>query len=74
MAETKLQSSASVSSFIVTPQNLYNVSKTFHGPKACSQVGIDRLDITGPSVMYRDLTFQELVDHEVANKEGDVVT
>jgi phosphoenolpyruvate carboxykinase (ATP) len=24
--------------------------------------------------MYRDLTYQELVDHEVANKEGDVVT
>jgi len=74
MAETKQQSSASVSRFIVTPRNLYNVSKTFHGPKACLQVGIDRLDIKGPSVMYRDLTYQELVDHEVANKEGDVFT
>jgi phosphoenolpyruvate carboxykinase (ATP) len=74
VAETKQQSSTSVSSFIVTPRNLYNVSKTFHGPKACSQVGIDRLGITGPSVIYRDLTYQELFDHEVANKEGDVVT
>ena len=35
-------------------------------------MGLDKLGITGPSTVYRNLTYQELFDHEVANKEGVV--
>jgi len=50
----------------------YNVSQTLTGTDACKQVGIDALGITGPTQIYRNLTYQELYDHEVANNEGQV--
>jgi len=53
-------------------RDTYNVSQTHEGSDACAKVGIDKLGITGPSTLYRNLTFQELFDHEVANEEGVV--
>lgn len=53
-------------------RNAYKVSKTIQAPDACAQVGIDALGITGPSTIYRNLNYDELFDHEVANKEGVV--
>lgn len=50
----------------------YAVSETIEGSDACSQVGIDSLGITNPKTIYRNLTFQELFDHEKANNEGVV--
>jgi phosphoenolpyruvate carboxykinase (ATP) len=50
----------------------YNVSKTLTGPLACKEAGIDTLGITGPTTIYKNLTFQELYDHEIANGEGEV--
>jgi len=55
-----------------TERDAYNVSATFTGPLACKQAGIDKLGIVGPSTIYKNLTFQELFDHEVANGEGKV--
>lgn len=57
----------------ISERDLYDVSKTFTGPTACSEAGIDKLGITGPTTIYKNLTFQELFEHEVANKEGYVV-
>lgn len=53
-------------------RDAYNVSRTVKGTDACLQTGIDKLGITGPSTIYRNLTYQELFDHEVANQEGVV--
>jgi hypothetical protein len=50
----------------------YQVAQTVKGADACQKVGIDQLGITQPNVLYRNLTFQELFDHEVANNEGVV--
>lgn len=52
----------------------YDVSRTITGSKACSEVGLDKLGINGPSRIYRNLTFQELFEHEVKNKEGKVAS
>jgi len=52
----------------------YDVSKTFTGPDACKQTGIDTLGITEPQTIHRNLTFQELFEHEQANNEGWVAT
>lgn len=52
----------------------YNVSKTLVGPTACSEAGIDKLGITSPTTIYKNLTYQELFEHEVANKEGVVAS
>eukprot|EP00543_Licmophora_paradoxa_P009386 CAMPEP_0202474742 /NCGR_PEP_ID=MMETSP1360-20130828/92542_1 /ASSEMBLY_ACC=CAM_ASM_000848 /TAXON_ID=515479 /ORGANISM="Licmophora paradoxa, Strain CCMP2313" /LENGTH=575 /DNA_ID=CAMNT_0049101879 /DNA_START=438 /DNA_END=2165 /DNA_ORIENTATION=- len=54
------------------PRDDYNVSQTVKGDNACHKVGISTLGITNPATIYRNLTFQELFDHEVANKEGVV--
>ena len=54
-----------------SPRDDYNVSKTITS-NACSEVGLDKLGITGPKTVYRNLTFQELFEHEVKNKEGKV--
>eukprot|EP00550_Attheya_septentrionalis_P000486 CAMPEP_0198281210 /NCGR_PEP_ID=MMETSP1449-20131203/1171_1 /TAXON_ID=420275 /ORGANISM="Attheya septentrionalis, Strain CCMP2084" /LENGTH=633 /DNA_ID=CAMNT_0043976883 /DNA_START=127 /DNA_END=2028 /DNA_ORIENTATION=- len=64
----KLSSERIVSS----DRDAYNVSETIQGSGACSKAGIDSLGITGPSTIYRNLTFEELYDHEVANEEGEV--
>jgi ATP-dependent phosphoenolpyruvate carboxykinase len=52
------------------PREEYNVSKTLVGTNACMKAGIDSLGITGPSTIYKNLTYQELFEHEQANKEG----
>ena len=52
------------------PRDHYKVSRTFEGTDACLKTGISKLGISGPSIVYRNLTFQELFEHEQANKEG----
>lgn len=54
------------------PRDEYNVSKTIVGKDACHKAGIDSLGITGPSTIYKNLTYQQLFEHEQANKEGVV--
>jgi len=61
-------------SFSSSARDDYNVSKTITGPKACSEVGLDKLGITGPSTVYSNLSFQELFEHEVKNNEGKVAS
>jgi hypothetical protein len=53
-------------------RDAYNISQTLQGKDACLQAGIAPLGITGPSTVYRNLTYQQLYEHEVANKEGVV--
>jgi phosphoenolpyruvate carboxykinase (ATP) len=53
-------------------RDTYNVSRTVHGTDACKRVGIDKLGITNPTTVYRNLTYQEIFEHEQANKEGVV--
>jgi len=55
-------------------RNSYDVSETISGLDACTNVGIDKLGITGPTTLYHSLTFQELFDHEVANEEGEIAS
>jgi phosphoenolpyruvate carboxykinase (ATP) len=52
--------------------NDYNVSQTLEGPTACHKVGIDTIGITKPTTVYRNLTYQEIFEHEQANQEGVV--
>jgi phosphoenolpyruvate carboxykinase (ATP) len=42
------------------------------GTDACLKTGIDRLGITGPATIYRNLSYEELFEHEKKNKEGVV--
>jgi phosphoenolpyruvate carboxykinase (ATP) len=60
--------------YATSARDEYDVSETIVGDNACSDVGIDSLGITGPKTIYRNLTFQELFDHEVSNEEGDVAS
>jgi Phosphoenolpyruvate carboxykinase len=53
-------------------RDLYNVSQTVTGTDACRKVGIHGLGITGPGTVYRNLTYPQLFEHEVANSEGVV--
>ena len=53
-------------------RDAYNVSQEYEGTDACRKVGIDRLGITGPTKIYRNLTYQEIFDHEVKNNEGEI--
>jgi phosphoenolpyruvate carboxykinase (ATP) len=53
-------------------RDTYQISSTVTGTDACKKVGIDTLGITGPSTIYRNLSYQELFEHEQANKEGVV--
>lgn len=50
----------------------YNSSSVIKGADACSKAGISNLGITGPSTIYKNQTFEELFQHEVANNEGKV--
>ena len=52
--------------------NAYNVSQTLRGTTACGQVGIDSIGITNPTTVYRNLTYQEIFEHEKDNSEGKV--
>lgn len=54
------------------PRDDYHVAATIEGTDACLKVGINTLGITGPSTIYRNLSFQELFEHEQANNEGVV--
>jgi ATP-dependent phosphoenolpyruvate carboxykinase len=54
------------------PRLAYNVSKTFEGTDACLKAGIATLGITGPTTVYKNLTYPELFEHEQKNKEGVV--
>lgn len=53
-------------------RDAYNIAETVEGTDACLKMGLNRLGITGPTKIYSNLTYQELFDHEVANKEGVV--
>lgn len=53
-------------------RDTYNISRIVEGTDACRKVGIDKHNITGPSTLYRNLSFQELFEHEKANNEGVV--
>jgi len=69
----KFQSTASSKlNFDTTGRDAYQCSSTLQGTDACLKAGIDTLGITGPSTIYRNLTYQELFEHEQANKEGIV--
>jgi len=50
----------------------YDVSRTITSSDACTQAGIESLGITGPSTIFKNLTFDELFDHEKMNNEGKV--
>jgi phosphoenolpyruvate carboxykinase (ATP) len=50
----------------------YNISQNVEGTDACLKVGLDKLGITNPSTIHRNLTYQELYEHEQANNEGKV--
>jgi ATP-dependent phosphoenolpyruvate carboxykinase len=50
----------------------YNSSSVIKGADACAKAGISHLGITGPSTIYKNQTFEELFQHEVANNEGKV--
>ncbi|KAL7442459.1 hypothetical protein ACHAXH_009241 [Discostella pseudostelligera] len=50
----------------------YNSSATITGSDACAKAGIAGLGITGPKTIYKNQTFEELFQHEVANNEGKV--
>ena len=53
-------------------RDAYKVSRTVVGADACSKAGLNKLGITKPSTLFRNLTYQELFDHEKKNKEGVV--
>ena len=42
------------------------------GTDACLKVGLDQHGITNPSTLFRNLTYQELFEHEQKNNEGVV--
>jgi len=66
-------STATITPIIEREREKYNVSSTYKGPNACSHVGVDRLGIKNVDTVYHNLTFQQLFEHEIANKEGVVV-
>jgi len=53
-------------------RDTYNVSRTVEGTDACMKVGLDKLGITGITTLYRNLTYQQLYEHEQKNEEGVV--
>ena len=54
-------------------RDAYQVSQTIEGTDACQKIGLDKLGITNLTTLYRNLSYQELFDHEVKNNEGVVV-
>lgn len=53
-------------------RDTYDVAQKVVGTDACSRVGLDSLGITGPTTIHRNLTYQELFEHEQENNEGAV--
>jgi ATP-dependent phosphoenolpyruvate carboxykinase len=66
------KSTAAAGRQTVESRDTYQVAQHVTGADACLKVGIDGLGITKPSTIYRNLTFQELYEHEQANNEGVV--
>lgn len=66
------QSTSSSKNFDTTGRDAYRVNRTVEGKDACQKAGIDSLGIHGPHTVYRNLSFQQLFEHEQANKEGVV--
>mmetsp|Transcript_9593 Transcript_9593/g.12420 ORF Transcript_9593/g.12420 Transcript_9593/m.12420 type:complete len:443 (+) Transcript_9593:292-1620(+) len=57
----------------IDDRSSYNVSQTLTGPNACRSINLDKsLGIFSPNTVYRNLTFQELFEHEQNNNEGIV--
>jgi len=54
------------------PRTNYNVSETVAGADACKKLNLTSLGIDGPTTLYHNLTFQELLEHEIANGEGEI--
>jgi phosphoenolpyruvate carboxykinase (ATP) len=59
-------------STVAESRDTYNVASTFTGADACKKAGIDTLGITGVKTVYKNLTYEELFEHEKQNKEGVV--
>ncbi|CAB9527928.1 Phosphoenolpyruvate carboxykinase (ATP) [Seminavis robusta] len=55
-----------------TGRDAYDVSRTVEGTDACLKTGLDKLGITNPSTLYRNMTYQQLYEHEQKNGEGVV--
>lgn len=64
--------SAQAKDFDTTGRDSYNASQTLKGTQACKELGLDKLGITGPTTIYRNLTYDELREHEVKNGDGEV--
>lgn len=56
----------------LSQRDRYNVSSTISGPDACNKLNLDQIGINGPNVLYHNLTFEELHEHEIANNEGEI--
>lgn len=52
----------------------YDSSTIYAGSNACDKAGITKLGITGPTTIYKNQTFEELFQHEVANDEGKIAS
>lgn len=53
-------------------RDAYDISQTYTGTDACKKVGLDKLGITGPTTIYRDLSYPDLFEHEQKNGDGEV--
>jgi phosphoenolpyruvate carboxykinase (ATP) len=54
-------------------RDAYQISQTVTGVDACKTTGLHFVGITNPTTVYRNLSFGELLEHEVANNEGVLV-
>lgn len=51
----------------------YLVSQTVRGKDACARSGLAKLGITKPTAIFRNLSYQEIFEHEKIKKEGNFV-
>ena len=70
--QTAWKSSVVSESIDAESRDTYNIGRVVEGTDACRKVGIDVHNITGPSTIYRNLSYPELFEHEKANNEGVV--
>jgi hypothetical protein len=54
--------------FLLLPLHLYKKHSGFASP-AVSALGLDKLGITKPTTIFRNLSYPDLAKHEEANKE-----
>lgn len=59
----------SMSSAVADPPS-DNPNQTYTSGTGCSMTGIDRLGITAVPTVYRNLSYEELAEHEAKNNEG----